>query len=185
MTIKDVEIIAFPKHPLKSTRRRRNWPCYKVKLDSLDEKLVQLLGQDARQSSDTLAKQLKVSAATIRRRARKLLQSGVMRIVAVADPNKIGFPVAVVVAFKVTHDKLESFLKILASQSKVIWSSITTGRFDIVTLMRFRSIDELSNFLRSGIASLEGLRNIETFFCLDGGKGGHLPLSFGSNGQRL
>jgi len=177
MTIKDVEIVAFPERSLKSIRRRQNWPCYEVKLGSLDEKLVQLLGQDARQSSDTLAKQLKVSAATIRRRTRKLLQSGVMRIVAVADPNKIGFPVAVVVAFKVTHDKLESFMKMLASQPNVMWSSVTTGQFDIVTLMRFRSIDELSNFLQCGLANVEGLRNIETFFCLDGGKGYYLPPS--------
>ena len=184
MTIKAVEKNAFPDHLLKSVPRQHNRPYYEVKVDSLDEKLIQLLGQDASRSSDMLAKQLKVSAATIRRRTRKLLQSEVIRIVAVADPNKIGFPIAVVVAFKVTHDKLESFMKMLASEPKVIWSSITTGRFDTVTLMRFRSIDELCDFLRREIANVEGLRNIETFFCLDRGKGGHLPLSMDLNGRR-
>jgi len=121
MTIKAVEKNAFPDHLLKSMPRQHNRSYYEVKLDSLDEKLLQLLGQDARQSSDALAKQLKVSAATIRRRTRKLFQSKVIRVVAVADPNKIGFPIAVVVAFKVSHDKLESFMKMLVSEPKVIW----------------------------------------------------------------
>ena len=181
MIIKAAEKKDFPGHLLKSVHRQHKRPCYEVKVDALDEKLMQLLGQDASHSSDMLAKQLKLSAATVRRRMRKLLQSGVIRIIAVTDLNKIGYPIAAVVAFKVTHGKLESFMEILASQPKVIWSSINTGRFDIITIMRFRSIDELYDFLRSEIANVDGLRNIEAFFCLDVGKGRYQPLYIGSS----
>ena len=72
-------------------------------------------------------------------------------------------------------------MKILASQPKVIWPSINTGRFDIITIMRFRSLDELDDFLRSEIASVEGLRNIEAFLCLDVGKGRYQPLYISSS----
>ncbi len=180
MIIKAVEKNAFPDHLLKSVHRQHNRQCYEVKVDAQDEKLMQLLGQDASHSSDILARQLKLSAATVRRRRRRLLRSGVMRIIAVTDPNKIGYPIAAVVAFKVTLGKLESFMKILASQPKVIWSSINTGRFDIITIMRFRSFDELYDFLRSEMANVEGLRNIEAFFCLDVDKGRYQPLYVGS-----
>ena len=73
MTIKAVENNAFPDHLLKSVHRQHNRPYYEVKVDALDEKLMQLLGQDASYSSTMLAKQLKLSADTVRRRLRKLL----------------------------------------------------------------------------------------------------------------
>ncbi|MFQ5874857.1 MAG: Lrp/AsnC family transcriptional regulator [Dehalococcoidia bacterium] len=60
--------------------------------DSLDEQLVHLLEWDARQSSEALAKQLQVSPSTVRRRIRKLMQSGILRTVAFVDPTKLGFP---------------------------------------------------------------------------------------------
>lgn len=183
MIIKTAEKNAFPGHLLKSVRRRHHRPAngVKVKIDALDEKIIQILGQDASHSSDMLARQLKLSAATVRRRMKRLLQSEVIRIVAVTDLDKIGYPIAVVVAFKVTQGKVESFMKILGSQPKVIWSSTSTGRFDIITMMRFRSIDELYNFLRSEIAYGEGLRSIEVFFCLDVDKGRYQPLYIGAS----
>jgi len=88
-------------------------------MDSLDKKLIELLGRDARQSSEALAKQLNVSPVTIRRRVNKLIQSGVVRIVAVGDPNKLGFPLAAVIAFDVAHEKLDSVMEILASRPEV------------------------------------------------------------------
>jgi len=44
----------------------------------LDERLIELLSQDARQSSQALAKRLNVSSSTIRRRISKLVKRGVL-----------------------------------------------------------------------------------------------------------
>ncbi len=142
--------------------------------DSLDEQLVQLLGKDARQTSKALAKQLKVSAATVRRRVGKLIQSSAIRIVAVADSKKIGFPLTAIIAFDVSHEKIESAMQMLASREELIWVSTTTGRFDILALAIFRSTDELSNFVQRDLANIEGLRGTETFICLHIEKGQHV-----------
>ncbi len=61
-------------------------------LDSLDRNLVLQLGQDAHQTSGRLAKKLRCSPATIRRRLRRLISSGSLRIVGVADPADLGTP---------------------------------------------------------------------------------------------
>ena len=45
--------------------------------ESLDERLTELLSQDARQSSQALATQLNVSSSTARRRISKLVKRGV------------------------------------------------------------------------------------------------------------
>lgn len=42
------------------------------KINSIDRRLIELLGKDARQNSDELAKQLNVSSATVRRKLRML-----------------------------------------------------------------------------------------------------------------
>ena len=145
-------------------------------MDSLDKNLIELLARDARQSSEALAKQLNVSPATIRRRINKLIQSGVVRIVAVGDPNKIGFPLAAVICFDVAHEKLDSVMEMLANRREVRWVSSSTGRFDIIALARFHSTDELSDFMQKEMAHVEGLRNSETFVCLHVKKGRYVPL---------
>ena len=145
-------------------------------MDSLDEKLIELLARDARQSNEALAKELKVSPATIRRRVNKLIQSEVVRIVAVGDPNKIGLPLAAVICFDVAHEKLDSVMEMLANRRDVGWVSSTTGRYDIIAVARFRDRNEFSDFVQKEMAQVEGLRNSETFVCLHVKKGRYVPL---------
>ncbi|MFC1986919.1 Lrp/AsnC family transcriptional regulator, partial [Chloroflexota bacterium] len=59
-------------------------------LDSLDRRLIDLLQQDAHQPSKVLAKQLSVSSSTVRRRVKRLIQQGIIRIIAIPKPEKIG-----------------------------------------------------------------------------------------------
>ncbi len=61
-------------------------------MDVIDKQLVQLLEKDATQSSKVLAAKLDVSAATVRRRTANLVKNNVIRLVAVVDPEKAGFP---------------------------------------------------------------------------------------------
>jgi len=138
-----------------------------VKIDSLDERLIKLLQKDARRSSDVLAKQLKVSPATVRRRMRRLIQNGTMRIAAIADPAKIGLPLAVMIALHVEHDKLDSVVEQLYKRPEVGWLSSTTGRFDIMALARFPSAEGLSKFIQKEITEIDGIRDSETFVCLN------------------
>ena len=135
-------------------------------LDSLDAQLIKLLEEDAQRSSEMLGKRLKVSSATVRRRTKKLIQNGVLHIMAVTDPSKVGLPLAVVIAFDVAHEKLDSITKLLASRPEVRWASTTTGRFDLIIIARFSSTEELANFAQKELPKMEGIRDSETFVCL-------------------
>ena len=145
--------------------------------DLTDEQLVRLLGQDARQNSETLAKQLNLSAATVRRRLRKLLRSDLLRIVGVIDATNFGLPLAAVITIDVAHDKLEAAMEMLAERPEIKWVSTTTGRFDIIAMARFRSTDCLSDFVTKDLAKIEGLKDSETFICLDVQKGSYIRLT--------
>lgn len=140
-------------------------------IDSVDEELVRLLGRDGRQNSETLAKQLNISSATVRRRLRKLIHSDLLRIIGVVDSNKFSFPVAVVITLDVDHDKLESAINQLADKPEIRLVSSTTGRFDIIAFARFQSNESLSLFMTKELTQIEGIRNSETFICLHVKKG--------------
>jgi Lrp/AsnC family transcriptional regulator for asnA, asnC and gidA len=135
-----------------------------------------MLGQDARQSSEKLSKQLKISAATVRRRLRNLLQSDLLRIVGIIDPNKFDLALAVLIALDLSNDELESALDILSKRPEIKWVSITTGRFDIIAIGLFNSTTDLSEFMTKNLSKLKGLKNSETFICLEVKKGRYVTL---------
>lgn len=145
-------------------------------LDRIDESLLSLLGKDAHQSSKKLAEQLNISAAVVRRRINKLVQMGVLRILGVVDPCKIAPCFIVLLALDVEAGSVESAMEILASRSEVRWVISTTGRFDVIAVAWFRSADGLASFLREEISSIDGIRNSETFVCLNVGKHSYFPL---------
>ena len=139
-------------------------------IDLLDEELIKLLAKNGRESTEVLAKKLKVTPSTIRRRVNELIKSETIRIVAVVDPKKAGYPLAAVIAYDVEHDKLDSAMKLLANLPEVTWVSSTTGRFDIISVQRFASTDDLNDFINKVMSQIEGLRDSEAFVCLHQGK---------------
>lgn len=142
--------------------------------DSTDQELVQLLEKDALQTSEALARQLCVSPATVRRRLKRLKQSGVLRIAAFVDSYKMGVPVIAIIAMNVMRDKLELAVQSLISKPEVKFLSTTTGRFDIMTCTWFHSTEELTHFVQKDLAEVPGLKDTETFICLQVSKGRYI-----------
>ena len=147
-----------------------------MKLDSLDERLIKLLQDDAHQSSEALAKELGLSSSTVRRRINRLLQSDVIRIVARTDPEKVGLQLYAVLAFDVAHNRMASAVQELSACPAIKWLSTTTGRFDIVAVAAFRTTNDLSNFLHTAVPKIKGLRDSETFICLEVEKGSYMQI---------
>jgi DNA-binding Lrp family transcriptional regulator len=67
-------------------------------------------------------------------------------------------------AFDVAHDRLELAAHKLAARPEGKWGKTTTGRFDILVLARFRSTDEVSDFLQRELTGIEELKESKTFF---------------------
>ncbi len=146
------------------------------KLDSIDKQIVMLLGQNARQSSEAIAKKLSLNAATVRRRINNLLKNDLLRIVGVADPAEFGFSLGVVINLDVEQNKLESVMEWLVNRPEIKWAATTTGRFDIIVVGGFKSTEHLSDFLTKELPRLEGIKDTETLISLDVRKGRYTSL---------
>jgi Lrp/AsnC family transcriptional regulator for asnA, asnC and gidA len=136
-------------------------------IDSVDTQIVKLLGLNANLSSAKLAKQLGISSANVRRRLNKLLKSDMVRIVGAIDPYKYGFTVPVMIGLDIEHKKLDSVIEMLAARDEIVWISTSTGRFDVIALALFKTNDELSDFLTKYLQKLQGIRDSESFICLN------------------
>jgi Lrp/AsnC family transcriptional regulator for asnA, asnC and gidA len=136
------------------------------KIDKLDEQIMILLEQNARQSSQVVAKKLNVSSATIRRRLNLLIKSGVLRIIAFKDFEKAGLPVGVIIGLNIDHHLVDSVMEEIRKQPEVHWACTTTGRFNAILCAHFRSNEDFSLFLRKKIAGIKGIKDSETFMCL-------------------
>ena len=135
-------------------------------LDSIEEQLINLLMKDARQSSGTLAEQLQVSSSTVRRRMKRLIDQGLIHIIALPEPGKIGFSLEAVIALDVETDRLHSTMDALRKYPQVRWLAAVSGQFDIMANVWFPSTEELFKFMESEVGRMEGVKNSETFICL-------------------
>jgi Lrp/AsnC family transcriptional regulator for asnA, asnC and gidA len=136
-------------------------------LDDIDRALIKELEKDARVSSDSLAKSLNISSTTIRRRTRRLIQEGIIKIIAVSDPKKLGFSVIVGIQMELEQKKIDSVAKELIKHPN-IWNVWTvTGRYNMSAMAAFRSTQEFSDFMRTVVGDLDGLKSVETYIFLD------------------
>ena len=145
-------------------------------IDLLDTQLIDLLMQNAYVSSAALAKQLNVSSSTVRRRVKSLLEQGIIRIIAVPDPSKVGLPVVAFISLEVSHDKINSVLKALSKFPHVAWVGATSGRFNVRSVWWLNSTEELYRFMESEIGKIDGIMRSETSICLQIEKG--MPTRF-------
>jgi Lrp/AsnC family transcriptional regulator, regulator for asnA, asnC and gidA len=144
--------------------------------DLTDENIIKLLSKDTRQSSRKLAKQLNISASTVRSRLRRLIRNNYLHFIIAVDPFKAGFPVIAQILLDVRQDKIEQTLESLVTFPEISYVSSTTGRFDIIIFGCFVSHQDLATFLQNKLGKMEGVRDSETLICLDIKKGQFVPV---------
>lgn len=131
------------------------------RLDALDQRIILELQEDGRRSYRTIARSLGVSEGTVRSRARRLFDSGVLRILAFADPFKLGYSVLASIFLRVAPGSLEGVVKTLASWPEVMYVSSCTGRIDIYIQVICRDHEDLWKLLAQRLPAI-GVIETET-----------------------
>src|ERR1700735_5726758 len=100
-------------------------------LDGISKRIIEQLQQDGRRSYAAIGKAVGLSEAAVRQRVQRLLDGGVMQIVAVTDPLTLGFRRQTMIALKCDGD-LEKVADQLASIDEIDYVVITAGSFDLL-----------------------------------------------------
>ena len=142
-------------------------------MDDLDRKLINILQVNGRLSNASVARDVAVREGTVRRRLRRLIQEEVIRVVAVPDPEKMGYNTLALVGIQAEPDKIDTVATTLAQLPEAHYVSLTTGSFDIFIWVALSSSEELGKFLRQKVGFIEGIRRTETFVHLAIAKKGY------------
>jgi Lrp/AsnC family transcriptional regulator for asnA, asnC and gidA len=141
--------------------RASNGAGAKLALDDTDKAIIRHLQEDGRMSYVDLAPLIGLSPAAARQRVLHLVDSGVMQIVAVTDPIKLGFEIQAMVGFRVVGE-LDHIARAMREMSEVDYLVITTGRFDLLAEIVATSSEDFLATLNT-IRSMEGVQSSEVF----------------------
>jgi len=134
-------------------------------MDAINKRLIEELQRDGRRSYAALAKAVGLSEAAVRLRVQRLIDSGVMQVVAVTDPLQVGFSRQAMVGVRADGDLVE-VAEELGKIDEVDYVVITAGSFDILVELVCEDDEHLLRVLSERVRVLPGVRDTETFVYL-------------------
>ncbi|MFE3201092.1 Lrp/AsnC family transcriptional regulator [Embleya sp. NPDC055664] len=133
--------------------------------DAVSKAIIEQLQEDGRRSYAAIGKAVGLSEAAVRQRVQRLLDQGVMQIVAVTDPLTVGFHRQAMVGVRVEGD-IEPVADILATMKEVDYVVITAGSFDLIVELVCENDDHLLDIINKRIRAIPGVRSTESFVYL-------------------
>ena len=134
-------------------------------LDDVSKAIIEQLQQDGRRPYATIGRAVGLSEAAVRQRVQRLLESGVMQIVAVTDPLTVGFTRAAMIGIRV-RGPLDEVAHQLAALDEVDYVVVTAGSFDVLAEAVCESDEHLLDLISEKIRTIPGVESTETFMYL-------------------
>jgi Lrp/AsnC family transcriptional regulator for asnA, asnC and gidA len=134
-------------------------------LDDTAKAIIEQLQQDGRRSYAAIGKEVGLSEAAVRQRVQRLIESGVMQVVAVTDPLQLGFARQAMVGISVAG-ALEPVADALSEMDEVDYVVITAGTYDLLAEVVCESDEHLLELISEKIRRIHGVTRTETFMYL-------------------
>lgn len=135
-------------------------------ISTLDKRIIEHLQQDGRRPFTQIAAELGVSEAAVRARTNRLVERGILQIVGVTDPLKLGFQQQAMIGIRCERDMLMQVADSVAELPEVDYVVITAGTYDLLIETVCEDNAALLTFLAERLRRIEGIRDTETFVYL-------------------
>ncbi|HXQ95498.1 MAG TPA: Lrp/AsnC family transcriptional regulator [Candidatus Acidoferrales bacterium] len=135
-------------------------------LAPVDKRIIELLQQDGRRPFTQIAAEIGVSEAAVRARTNRLVERGILQIVGVTDPLKLGFHQMAMVGVRCDGAHLLRAAEEIAALPEVSYAVITAGHYDILVEAVCEDNEALLSFLADRLRHIEGVRETEAFVYL-------------------
>ena len=131
-------------------------------IDPIDKELIRLLQVDGRTPYSKLGPAVGLSQAAARQRVQRLVDRGVMQVVAVTDPTTLGFAVQALVAIEVAGD-VRTVASSLGEWDEIEYVVITAGRYDLFLEVVCVDMAHLLELVNDRIRAIDGVVGSEIF----------------------
>lgn len=128
------------------------------KIDRIDWSIIQFLMDDARISAANIARNMDgVSPRTISSRIDSLIRQDVIRVTAVVDPEKVGFPVRADLHIQVESTQILDVAQKLAELEQTSWVACAMGDSDLSVQICVQDVRELYRFVTEVVHKIPGI----------------------------
>jgi Lrp/AsnC family transcriptional regulator for asnA, asnC and gidA len=133
-------------------------------LDDVSRAIIEQLQADGRRPYARIATAVGLSEAAVRQRVQRLLDAGVMQIVAVTDPLQVGFSRQAMVGVRTSGDP-RTVADALADLVEVDYVVIVAGAVDLLVEVVCEDDDQLLETV-ARIRGIDGVESTETHLYL-------------------
>ena len=135
-------------------------------ISELDKRIIEHLQQDGRRPFTQIATALGVSEATVRARTNRLVERGILQIVGVTDPLKLGFQQQAMIGVRCEASELLEAADVINAFPEVDYLVVTAGSYDLLVEVVCEDNEALLAFLTEKLRRVPGVRETETFVYL-------------------
>ena len=135
-------------------------------LDQIDQYILDALRKDGREAFSQIAEQLKVSPGMIRQRYNRLVEMGILKVVAITNPIHRGYKTMAMIGIRTDGQRMLQVAEQVAALKEVVYLVVVSGRYDLVAEVFCRDHEDLLQFLTEKLSAIEGVRETESFMHL-------------------
>lgn len=132
-------------------------------LDPTDLKLIRTLQDQPRASHADLSRLTGISVSTVRRRVEGMLEAGAITHAVYPNIRMIGYRAICLLGINADFSRVEEIANHLKEIEEVTLVLVTLGSFDLFAAIALHKIEDIHPFLKERIATIEGVKDFETF----------------------
>ncbi len=140
----------------------KDHPNRRVAIDDVDKAIIRELQLDGRAAYSKLGPAVGLSQAAVRQRVQRLIEGGVVQVVAVTNPLMLGFDLQAMIGIQAEGD-LRAIAVELGRVSEIDYVVITAGRYDLLVEVVCSGTDALLSLVNEVIRGIPGVRSAEAF----------------------
>ncbi|MCP4200068.1 MAG: Lrp/AsnC family transcriptional regulator [Proteobacteria bacterium] len=135
-------------------------------LDDIDRAIISHLQYDGRMPFTKIANALDITEGSVRRRAKMMIEKGVMQVVAIAEPEELGFYEAGMIGITVQAQRIKETADAVAQLPEVIYLVQVTGEFDLFAEVYCKNREDFVSFLNNRLQKIPGVEHTQSFLIL-------------------
>jgi Lrp/AsnC family transcriptional regulator, regulator for asnA, asnC and gidA len=136
-------------------------------LDAVDRRIIGALQADGRRPYSRIAADLDVSESLVRYRVSRLEQTGMLQIVGIADPLRIGFDHMALIGLKVRPGALDAVTAAVTAFPETSYVATTAGAYDVIVEVICRDTAHFTELLKQRLHRVDGVVSTESFLVLE------------------
>jgi len=135
-------------------------------LDKTDRAIVARLQYDGRKPFTDIAAEVGISEGSVRRRVKLLIESDVLQIVGIVEPQLLEWNAAGMVGVTVQPGQIDAVAHQIARFPEVSYLFMASGGFDLFVEVYCRDREHFVSFLSDQLQQVPGIERTETFMIL-------------------